>query len=165
MNNNNNDNSTDMLETKCNSVSSYVEDDYDNCSCGFAEEANVFPDNPMLGQSYVPIQYMDKTFKPCIGLKMGTIFPELVSTNGRPLRFDFAVFDDNNDLDFLIEYQGVQHYEPKSKFGGLSGLRKQQYNDMKKREFCAKHGITLIAIPYWDEGRVNYDYIMKAAGY
>ena len=30
MNNNNNDNSTDMLETKCNSVSSYVEDDYDS---------------------------------------------------------------------------------------------------------------------------------------
>ena len=79
MNNNNNDNSTDMLETKCNSVSSYVEDDYDSCSCGFAEETNVLPDNPMLGQSYVPIQYMDKTFKPCIGLKMGTIFPELVS--------------------------------------------------------------------------------------
>ena len=37
-----------------------------------------FPDNPMLGQSYVPIQYMDKTFKPC-RIKMGTIFPELVS--------------------------------------------------------------------------------------
>ena len=35
--------------------------------------------NPMLGQSYVPYQYMDKTFKPCVGLKMGTIFPELVS--------------------------------------------------------------------------------------
>ena len=33
----------------------------------------------MLGQSYVTIQYMDKTFKPCVGLKMGTIFPELVS--------------------------------------------------------------------------------------
>ena len=27
----------------------------------------------------VPFQYMDKTFKPEIGLKMGTIFPELVS--------------------------------------------------------------------------------------
>ena len=63
-----------------------------------------------------------------LNFKEEYIFPELVSTNGRPLRFDFAVFDDN-------------------------------------REFCAKHGITLIAIPYWDEGRVNYDYIMKAAGY
>ena len=77
--NNSRENSTDMLETKCDSVSSYVEDNYNSCSCGFDEEANVFPDNPMLGQSYVPIQYMDKTFKPCIGLKMGTIFPELVS--------------------------------------------------------------------------------------
>ena len=62
-------------------------------------------------------------------------FPDLVSSSGRPLRFDFAVFDDNHDLDFLIEYQGIQHYEPKSKFGGYSGLRKQQYNDMKKREY------------------------------
>lgn len=37
-------------------------------------------------------------------------FPDLVSTNGRPLRFDFAVFDDSGELDFLIEYQGIQHY-------------------------------------------------------
>lgn len=93
------------------------------------------------------------------------IFPDLVSSSGRPLRFDFAVFDDNGDLDFLIEYQGIQHYEAKSKFGGYSGLRKQQFNDMQKREYCMKHGITLIAIPYWDEGYVDYDYIMKAAGY
>nr|DAG48630.1 MAG TPA: restriction enzyme [Caudoviricetes sp.] len=52
-------------------------------------------------------------------------FDDLLSFNHRPLRFDFAVFDDNGDLDFLIEYQGIQHYEPKSKFGGLAGLRKQ----------------------------------------
>ena len=92
-------------------------------------------------------------------------FPGLVSSTGRPLRFDFAVFDDNDELDFLIEYQGIQHYEAKSKFGGIEGLRKQQYNDMQKREYCRKHGITLVAIPYWDEGRVDYDYIMKLAGY
>ena len=92
-------------------------------------------------------------------------FPDLVSSSGTPLRFDFAVFDDNGEIDFLIEYQGIQHYEPKSKFGGIAGLRKQQYNDMKKREYCQKHDITLIAIPYWDEGKIDYDYIMRAAGY
>ena len=59
-------------------VLSYEEDNY-SCGCGFDEEYNVFPENPMLGQSYVPIQQMDKTFKPCVGLKMGTLFPELVS--------------------------------------------------------------------------------------
>lgn len=91
------------------------------------------------------------------------IFPDLVSETGRPLRFDFCVFDDDGDIDFLIEYQGIQHYQPKDKFGGWAGLRKQQYNDMKKREYCKAHGIKLIAIPYVDEGRINFDYIMKLA--
>lgn len=68
----------DILENKCNDVTSYESCD-DSCGCGFDEEYNVFPENPMLAQSYVPIQYMNKTFKPCVGLKMGTIFPELVS--------------------------------------------------------------------------------------
>ena len=88
MNNNYQENScelnNDIIEEKCsnsnNSCSCCNQNDYvDCCECGFDEEYNVFPENPMLAQSYVPIQYMDKTFKPCVGLKMGTIFPELVS--------------------------------------------------------------------------------------
>ena len=93
------------------------------------------------------------------------IFPDLVSSTGRPLRFDFAVFDDNGDIDFLIEFQGIQHYEAKSKFGGVTGLRKQQFNDARKRQYCKEHDIKLIAIPYWDEGAMDYDYIMRMAGY
>lgn len=88
-------------------------------------------------------------------------FPDLVSSSGRPLRFDFAVFDDEHELQFLIEYQGIQHYEPRSKFGGYTGLRKQQYNDMKKKEYCKKHNIILLEIPYILEGIINYDYIMN----
>ena len=49
------------------------------CDCGFEEPNNPFPTNPMLAQSYVPIQEMNQTFTPHCGLKMGTIFPELVS--------------------------------------------------------------------------------------
>ena len=92
-------------------------------------------------------------------------FPDLVSSTGYPLRFDFAVFDDNGNLDFLIEFQGEQHYKPKPKFGGLAGLRKQQYYDMLKREYCKKHNIMLIAIPWLDERKISYDYIMRLAGY
>lgn len=92
-------------------------------------------------------------------------FPDLVSSSGRPLRFDFCVFDDDGNIDFLIQYQGIQHYQAKSKFGGYSGLRKQQFNDMKKRQYCKAHGYTLIAIPYTDQGRIDYDYIMCRAGY
>lgn len=80
-------------------------------------------------------------------------------------RFDFAVFDDDDNLDFLIEYQGKQHYQAVSKFGGARGLYQQKYNDNLKRRYCAIKGITLIEIPYTDEAKVTYDYIMKRAGY
>lgn len=82
MNNNcDNDMQNDVLETACQNINQCNNDMYnENCSCGFNDEYNsVFPEDPMLAQSYVPIQYMDKTFKPDVGLKMGTIFPELVS--------------------------------------------------------------------------------------
>lgn len=92
-------------------------------------------------------------------------FDGLTSPNGRPLRFDFAVFDDDGNLDFLIEYQGKQHYQPVSKFGGARGLYQQQFNDNLKRRFCLQNNIKLIEIPYVDEYLINYDYIMQRAGY
>ena len=76
------------------------------------------------------------------------VFPDLKSTSGRPLRFDFVVFDDDG-----------------SKFGGKRGLYQQQFNDNQKRRFCALHDFNLIEIPYTDENLISYDYIMKRAGY
>lgn len=96
-----------------------------------------------------------------LNYQMEYSFPDLTARSGRELRFDFAVFDDDNDLQFLIEYQGIQHYQPKSIFGGIQGLRNQQFNDMQKREYCKKHNIILLVIPYTDEYRIDYDYIMN----
>ena len=82
MNNSTFNTNNHILEDTCNNVISYNDEcEQNECECGFDEEyeMSVFPENPMLAQSYVPWQYMDKTFKPEIGLKMGTIFPELVS--------------------------------------------------------------------------------------
>ena len=93
------------------------------------------------------------------------IFEGLNSPNGRPLRFDFAVFDDDGNVDFLIEYQGRQHYEPTAKFGGKRGFYQQQYNDNLKRRFCQFHDLRLIEIPYNEENLISYDYIMQKAGY
>ena len=100
-----------------------------------------------------------------VPFKMEYIFPDLKSPSGRPLRFDFVIFDDDGKIDFIIEYQGKQHYEASSKFGGKRGLYQQQYNDNQKRRFCALHDFRLIEIPYTDENLISYDYIMKLAGY
>lgn len=75
----NNENNNEYLKNIYENIDmNYNNTNRENCYCGFDDD-NVFPVNPKLGQSYVPIQYMDKTFKPCVGLKMGTLFPELVS--------------------------------------------------------------------------------------
>lgn len=100
-----------------------------------------------------------------LDFKMEYIFPDLKTSNGRPLRFDFVVFDDDGKIDFLIEYQGKQHYEASNKFGGKRGFFQQQYNDNQKRRFCALHDLRLIEIPYTEENLVSYDYIMRKAGY
>lgn len=92
-------------------------------------------------------------------------FPGLASPNGKLLRFDFVVFDDDGQIDFIIEYQGRQHYEPSQKFGGKRGFYQQQFNDNLKRRFCALHDFQLIEIPYTEENLISYDYIMKKAGY
>ena len=100
-----------------------------------------------------------------LNFKMEYIFPDLKTHNGRPLRFDFVIFDDDNNIDFLIEYQGKQHYEASNKFGGKRGLYQQQYNDNQKRRCCALHDLHLIEIPYTEENLISYDYIMRKAGY
>lgn len=92
-------------------------------------------------------------------------FADLISTSGRRLRFDFAIFNDDGDLDFLIEYQGRQHYESVKHFGGDKANQRQRYNDSVKRAYCVKKHLNLVTIPYWDEDKISYEYIMKAAGY
>ena len=68
----------DMIDNTCDNMMDSC--DYSNinpCSCGF-DEYDGLPDNPMLAQAYVPIQQFSKTFCPEVGLRMGTIFPDLV---------------------------------------------------------------------------------------
>lgn len=92
-------------------------------------------------------------------------FDDLVASSGKPLRFDFAVFDPTGDVDFLIEFNGIQHYKPVSKYGGVKGLSHQRFNDAEKRKYCRLHRIPLVVIPYYDEAKISYDYIFSRAGY
>ena len=39
-----------------------------------------------------------------LNFQMEYSFKDLVSSNGRPLRFDFVIFDDDGLIDFIIEY-------------------------------------------------------------
>ena len=115
--------------------------------------------------SYAEIKIEDILRENDLNFKMEYSIKGLNASSGRPLRFDFVVFDDDGKIDFIIEYQGRQHYEASPKFGGKQGLYRQQHNDSAKRSFCALHNIKLVEIPYTEENLISYDYIMAKAGY
>ena len=77
------------------------------------------------------------------------------------LRFDFAIFNDNNELICLIEYQGIQHYKSIGFYKDIDKFNEAQYRDQLKRDYCKLHNIKLIEIPYTDFDNITIDYLKE----
>lgn len=65
--------------------------------------------------------------------------------NKRKLPFDFAIFKEN-ELKYLIEYHGEQHYQPIDYWGGEESFQKRQLYDKIKQEYCINNNILLIIL-------------------
>ena len=61
----------------------------------------------------------------------------------RPLRFDFYV---NNE--YLIEFDGKQHFESGHGWISKESFEEIQYRDNLKNQWCKENNISLIRIPY-----------------
>lgn len=68
--------------------------------------------------------------------------------NTKPLPFDFCIYTQEGAVDFLLEYDGIQHYKPYKFFGGVNKFNQQQINDAIKTHYCQDNKIKLIRIPY-----------------
>lgn len=66
----------------------------------------------------------------------------------KKLRFDFAIFDKNNALSHLIEFDGRQHNNDYTPWNSKETLAERQLRDRLKDEYCQNHNIRLIRIPY-----------------
>lgn len=64
-----------------------------------------------------------------------------------PLRFDFTIYQ-NDKLIAVIEFNGIQHYKPRSVFGGEKAFQMQKKHDLMKVQYCVDHGLYLLQIPY-----------------
>ena len=72
-------------------------------------------------------------------------FEDLEDTNS--LSYDFYIPNQS----ILIEYQGIQHYQPIDYFGGNTTFRYQQKHDKMKSDYAKKHNYNLIAVPYTED--------------
>lgn len=79
-----------------------------------------------------------------ISFKREYSFPDLKGDK-RLLFFDFAIFN-NNELKYLIEYQGEQHYQEIAYYGGEEAFLKRKYYDKLKEDYCLEHKYPLIIL-------------------
>lgn len=86
----------------------------------------------ILKENHINYEYQ-KTFLTCY-------FPD----TKRCARFDFYI---NNE--FLLEFDGKQHYEPIEFFGGNEKFELQKTYDEIKNLWCKNNHIKLKRIPYW----------------
>ena len=75
-------------------------------------------------------------------------------------RFDFGIYN-NNDLLCLIEYDGIQHFEPIDFFGGDMALKESKIRDKQKEEFCKIQNIPLLRIKYNDNIEIKLINFLK----
>lgn len=76
-------------------------------------------------------------------------FPGL--TSKKPLRFDIAVMNEKNELLYLIEFDGEQHFPEGVTGQGWNTIENYEgthKRDIAKNIFCKKNNIPLIRIPY-----------------
>lgn len=95
-----------------------------------------------------------------IDFKKEYSFEDLLSEKNIPLRFDFAIFKDGK-LSHLIEYDGEQHFSNKGDNKLWSdSFEKRKERDKLKTEYCKKHNIPLIRIPYWEKENITLEKLM-----
>jgi very-short-patch-repair endonuclease len=59
------------------------------------------------------------------------------------------------EKNICIEYDGIQHFEPRSRFGGDKEFEIQKVRDSRKNDYCNKKNIRLIRISYKDYSKLN----------
>lgn len=82
-------------------------------------------------------------------------YKDLLSNKNALLRYDFFI-DDR----FLLEYDGIQHYQESNRDKNDT-LTDRQKRDKIKDEYAKSHNIPLKRIPYWDFDQITLENIMS----
>lgn len=72
-----------------------------------------------------------------------------------PLPFDFAIYNNDNELRFVIEYQGEQHYVLSGFNNAEEIFERYKRHDKIKKDYCKKNNIKLLEIPYYEFNNIE----------
>lgn len=83
-------------------------------------------------------------------------FHDCLSPKGAKLKYDFGIYNKNNILIGLIEYDGVQHFQPIEYFGGIDSFNYLQECDIIKNNYAINNNIPLLRIKYNNQRNISY---------
>ena len=89
-------------------------------------------------------------------LNLTFVTQKRIEVNKQNLIVDFYL--ELNNHQYIIEYNGKQHYEPIKYFGGEDQFKKQQLRDILLRNYCKLYDIKLLEIAYND---INIEDMVK----
>ena len=82
-----------------------------------------------------------------------------VNINGIYYRYDFAIFNKEDNLIRLIEFDGIQHYDNKQKHWGHD-ITKTQERDKIKNQYALQNNIPLVRIPYIERDNITLEMLL-----
>lgn len=82
-------------------------------------------------------------------------FPDLIGKKNVLYRYDFAIFNKDNKIIRLIEFDGRQHTLDYTPWGEIDTLEERQKRDKQKDLYALQHNIPLIRIPYTKRDNLN----------
>lgn len=100
-------------------------------SCGCLKSKGELKVSELLYQNNIPFE-TQKIFSNCI-----------FEDTKFPAKFDFFV-----DNSYIIEYDGIQHFDSNYGWNNNEIFQKTQKNDLVKNKWCKDNNIPLIRIPY-----------------
>jgi len=119
------------------------------------------PCGPMRKTQTILFNYV-KELLPSDNLEMDYKHPILRISNKRWLEFDIW----HPELNLALEYQGQQHYEALSYFGGERAFERRKENDRIKRDIASNNNIKLIEIHFsWDKNIDSIKNILISQGF
>lgn len=86
-----------------------------------------------------------------------------VAHGSKTFRYDFALIGNNNNIYKLIEYDGIQHFEPVKLFRGIEGFKQTVENDKIKNKIAKEMNVPLLRIKYTDYDNIE-ELICTACG-
>jgi hypothetical protein len=89
-------------------------------------------------------------------------FDNLLGVKNRRLSYDYYFKMDN--IEYLIEINGEQHYKPIPYFGGFEKFEIQKEHDKRKIEYATANNMILITIPYSMSNNKIREFLLSKIG-